>query len=50
VRGECVPSRVAAYGLHHADPSRDLFDSSLQDRFVHVMPPPLPGPRIDADP
>jgi hypothetical protein len=49
VRRKGVPKRVTAHRLNDAHASRGLFDGPLQDRFVDVMPPPLPGPRIHAD-
>jgi hypothetical protein len=36
--------------LDQMNSSCGLFDGSLQDRLVDMMPPLLAGPRIDTDP
>ena len=35
--------------LGQPDVARGLFDSSLEHRFVQMMSPVLPGPRVQAD-
>jgi hypothetical protein len=49
IRGEQVPWCMAADRLGQAGLSGRFFDGPLSDRFVHMMPPVLPGPRVQAD-